>query len=732
MMILNDQTGMMKKLSISALILALVLIAGVISAQPGADITDQIRLRFESYCRSVPWEEIYVQTDRKEYIAGEEIWLNFILTDRQSSSVSSRSSIAYFELLNAENKPVVQKRFRLNSGIGPGQVLLPDSLSSGIYTMRVYTSWMKNFLPGNCYMEDISVYNPFNIKTFKRKVYDQAVAKEVALSRSDSAGSVKHLSISSVRLASGDHELNIFTDDTYRSENEGRLYLFIQTHGKIDRCTSEKVTGENTKITIPRASVTAGINQITVFDSKGKAVCEKLIWTPPADKNHDLKINSPDTFSIRSRISVGLELPASEKVSNITVSVTPVTNNSAETDLNDYMVFGSEYGLLPLKTTGNRKISDIPLEELDSLLSRLKSNWLSWDKILSDDKPVFRYEFEKEEHFIEGLLLAEGRQLGFPGEKIVMSVPGKVAQFQYAVTNDEANFTLPVPVEDNIQDLIFQPVDTARNYRIFIESSFSDKNYPSQIVIDSVAVPVISFVSKWSLNYQVEKIYGSENTGNILFPPSEPRPLKRFYGKPDFELIMNDFIKLPTMEEVFFELIPRVRFLKTGKKYEIAFLDFSGNKLYEEPPVMMIDGVIFNDASVIARIDPEVVEKIDITRGIYHIGGFAFQGIVNVITNAGNFIRLPLPEYALRTLYKITEPALAFVSPDYSEKEIMTSRNPDLRNTLYWNPAVKQGNDDKASVEFWSSDISSDYCITVLCISSDGQSFSARKVIKVR
>jgi hypothetical protein len=247
-----------------------------------------------------------------------------------------------------------------------------------------------------------------------------------------------------------------------------------------------------------------------------------------------------------------------------------------------------------------------------------------------------------------------------------------------------------------------------------------------------VSVQEIPYISRLSLNYQVGKIFGSAYTGEILQPFAEARTPKRFYGKPDLELVMKDFIKLPSMAEVFYELVPHVRIVKSGKSYEVAFLDFDGSKLYEEPPVLMIDGVIFNDASVIARLDPEAVERIDVIRGIYHVGGFAFHGIVNVITNAGNFIRLPIPEYASRIAYRICEPSITFSTPDYSEPEIKNSRNPDLRNTLYWNPSVSLADNGTAAFDFWSSDVASEYLVDVKCISADGEIISVRKVIKVR
>jgi hypothetical protein len=730
MMISNRVTNMFKRLIIISLFLARLFYPAAADAQVKNNVIDNISQKFESYCRSNPWEEIYLQTDRSDYIAGEELWFRIFLFDRRSSGISSQSSIAYLELLDASNEPVIQKRFRLNSGTGPGQISLPDTLTSGLYTIRVYTSRMKNFLPANCFMKEINVYNPFNIRSFKRKQYTFTTNSADTV-HAVPISSGMHLNIKILSRKPGSREINILTDEKYRSENGNLFYLFIQSHGRIDRFTAEKTDGDNTGISIPDNSLSPGINQITIFDSKGNPLAEKLIFTPPAGNIQPLKIHSADSFSIRSKISLEIDPPESGKPEDICISVTPVRSSSIEPDFNDYMVFGSEYGLLPHEAMKGKRIGELKDEEMDSFLQQLKSNWLTWDKILSDTRPVLKYEFEKEEHFIDGLVLADGWQLSYPGEKVLLSIPGKEAQFQYAVTNHEANFTFTVPVDDRLQDLIMQPADTGKNYRIFIESSFSDKYYPCSLALDTVPVQIIPSISNWSLNYQVGKIYGSPVTGEVLSPPVMLPSPGRFYGKPDLEIILRNFVKLPTMEEVFFELIPRVRLVKTGREYEIVFLDYSGNRVYEEPPVMMIDGVIFNTASVIARLDPGVVEKIDIIRGIYHAGGYAFYGIVNVITNSGNF-RLALPEYATRISYKVSKPALTFVSPEYSDAEKRNSRNPDLRNTLYWIPCVKPSADGIFRTEFWSSDLAADYVVRVMGVSESGKSFSSQKIIKIR
>ena len=138
--------------------LDVLLIQGQASDQGLRNITD----RFSAFCKSVPYEEIYMHTDREIYISGEYLWLSIYLFDRQSSSLSSASSYVYIELLNPVNQPVSQLKIHLDNGAGGGGFTLPDSLRTGKYTLRAYSRWMKNFLPYGCFMKNITVCNLFS------------------------------------------------------------------------------------------------------------------------------------------------------------------------------------------------------------------------------------------------------------------------------------------------------------------------------------------------------------------------------------------------------------------------------------------------------------------------------------------------------------------------------------------------------------------------------------------
>jgi hypothetical protein len=726
---------MIKKLRPAVFILIHFLFLHGIYGQIPANMTDYLRQKFLNYTSSVPREEIYIHSDRYEYISGEDLWFNIYLIDRQSFKASSGSKIAYFELLNPENRPIVQKRIILEEGFGPGQIVLPDTLSTGIYTIRAYTNWMKNFMPVNCFTKDIHVFNAFSSRSFKEKINSGKKISEHTGPDNYPAASNAGLTLKVDNLKSDVVEIDVVTDEKYRSENRNQFYLFIQTHGNINYVSSEGTTDGYAKIFINKNQLSAGINQITVFNAKGQPVGERFIYTSEKE-NPVVTIQSTDSSGLRDKISLDFAFPGTipNKLNstNLSISVVSETNNLSFPDINDYMIFGTEFGLLQRNPFKGVKVNKITPEIIDSLLQTVKSNWLDWNTILSGEPHVYKYKIEAEDHYVSGKLLTGDQKKQDSGKYILLSYPGKIADFQYAKTDREGNFSFKIKIDDKVNDLIIQPDEVTKNQSVIIESSFSDKYLKSERLVDSISKPTPGYISTWSVNQQVRKIYGTSSIGEPIRPVISQPKTKRFYGKPDQELNMKDYITLPVMQEVFFELIVGV-FLKNKKSgYEITVSDPEYNKVYETPPDLFIDGVAVKDPAVIAGLDPEIVEKIDVIRERYFVGDYLFYGIVNIITKAGDFSNATLPDYAIRLSYRVIDPVNSFISPDYSSTALKKSRIPDFRNTLYWNPSVKPDQDGKARVEFWSSDNKADYKINIQGITLDGKLFSFQKIIKVK
>jgi hypothetical protein len=69
------------------------------------------------------------------------------------------SKVAYVELLDNANQPIVQAKIALDKMGGNGSLYLPVTTQSGNYKLRVYSNWMKNFSTDYFFEKVVSIVN---------------------------------------------------------------------------------------------------------------------------------------------------------------------------------------------------------------------------------------------------------------------------------------------------------------------------------------------------------------------------------------------------------------------------------------------------------------------------------------------------------------------------------------------------------------------------------------------
>jgi hypothetical protein len=687
-------------------------------------INEMIAEKFTSYCKNLPREEVFIHTDRNEYVAGEEIWLNAFLLNRLTSKPDTDSRILYVELLNPQNRPVSQRRLLLENGTSPGMLIIPDTVSSGRYTLRAYTSWMKNFLPGNCFTSSINIYN-----TFINRHFDSS--KSIASNRQKALGAGTGLLVSTNSTGKDTLEIIINADDNYRIANGDLCYMFIHTHGVININRPVYLSARETKISVSRKNLLPGINHITFFDSKAAPVAERFIYTE-APGNNALNLISSGNWNKRSRISLEIDpgIVSGFEIGSMSISVAPVMNATNYSSISAYMICASEFGIIPDDVYSN--LTDaVNRNMMEKFLETARSNWIDWNMILSDKMPDLKYKHERADHIISGRLVNSLSGVPDTGRYVFLSIPGKEAGFQYSKTQDDGSFSFTIPAGNDLYDIIIQPELPEMNRTIKVESSFPENYFPSASRVTAGEQDFPDYITQMSINYQVRKIYSLTSVGSNDIKPGTYKQERRFYGKPDIELLMDSYIKLPVMQEVFFELLPGV-FLKNKKSvYEVSIADPVDNNIYYKPPVLFIDGVVVNDPSYIANLDPELVERIDVMKEKYIVGDYLFYGLVNVITRKGDFSCVHLPDYAVRLKYRVADQTNQFTFPVYDTREKSEQRIPDFRNTLYWNPAIKTDQNGKFRAEFYTSDFTGEYAIIIQGISGDGAPFSYIKKVNL-
>lgn len=106
-------------------------------------------------------EKIYVQTDKPYYAAKDTMWFSMYLFNASRLSASSKSSIAYIEIADEENKVKRRMMVSLYFGLGWGNFVFKErEFPQGNYTVRAYTNWMRNFDENYIFTKQFYISSP--------------------------------------------------------------------------------------------------------------------------------------------------------------------------------------------------------------------------------------------------------------------------------------------------------------------------------------------------------------------------------------------------------------------------------------------------------------------------------------------------------------------------------------------------------------------------------------------
>ncbi len=149
------------------------LVSPVVFSQDKAINT--IAAKFEDYSSRHLQEKLFLHTDKEFYVAGEIVWFKIYAVEGVFNKPLDISKVAYAEILDRDNKPVLQEKIQLENGTGDASFYLPLTLASGYYKLRSYTNWMKNFSPDFFFEKPITVVNtikaPDNLPAADTAVY---------------------------------------------------------------------------------------------------------------------------------------------------------------------------------------------------------------------------------------------------------------------------------------------------------------------------------------------------------------------------------------------------------------------------------------------------------------------------------------------------------------------------------------------------------------------------------
>jgi len=110
--------------------------------------------RANLYSLRFPNEKIYLHLDRPSYWAGDDIWFKAYLLNP-----SIQECNIYIELINLSGSVIDKITCWSQNGLAYGDFNLAYSISSGVYQIRAYTNWMRNFDDNWFFRKNIIIWN---------------------------------------------------------------------------------------------------------------------------------------------------------------------------------------------------------------------------------------------------------------------------------------------------------------------------------------------------------------------------------------------------------------------------------------------------------------------------------------------------------------------------------------------------------------------------------------------
>ncbi len=247
-----------------------------------------------------------------------------------------------------------------------------------------------------------------------------------------------------------------------------------------------------------------------------------------------------------------------------------------------------------------------------------------------------------------------------------------------------------------------------------------EKRIPFEILVDNdfcnqkVLLPFIPFLindksRKFYTNFInkgiVENKYITTNNQNT--DPTETY-INLNYQKPDFKIILSDYIALPHLADYFYELLPNVGIRRVDNQ---SVFQIFGSYSEKNRPIVLIDNVIITNIDNLLQISPKNIKSIETFEKPYIIGDKIFSGIIRINSKLKDLAKIELPESGLFINYKM----LSYNTiVNYNKKNTAT---PLLGNTVFWKVwDYSEMNKNKQKVTVNVGDLPGKYTIEVMLV----------------
>ncbi|MEZ4777596.1 MAG: hypothetical protein R3D00_30760 [Bacteroidia bacterium] len=567
-------------------------------------------------------------------------------------------------------------------------------------------------------------FTPVSSNTYFAQIYDlngKLIAKQTL---PPAAGKGYALKLSDT----GNGRLSVRANSNTPDYEGQDIVCLVHSRGKMIFRENRKIISQQAEFVFPVSQLEDGINHITLFDNSGNPVAERLYFKRP-EASQEIKIRpDQEMYPQRSKIQLDLQVPDRQGL-NISMAVYHADDLQSPEKLNiaNYLLLTSDLkGYVESPWYYFEKDSQVNAAT-DNLM--LTHGWrrFEWKKVQEGSQEKISLFPEYVAPLVEAEIISRETQKPAAGITAYLSMAGKNFVFKGSQSDSLGKVYFEMHRVYQKGELIVRltPRDDSL-YQIRILDPFSPVVYPGVNTPLGLSLAHKAQLEDRSVYMQARRVYQKESKTK---PQADSL---HFYGIPDEKYYLDDYTRFPVMEEVMREYIRGVMVRKAEGKFQYRIFDLNTGELFEEEPLVLLDGVPVFDINKIMALDPFLIKSIEVKRRKEFLGRLGFSGVVSYLSYEGNAISNVLGDKEAWPEYQGLQVQRVYFTPQYEAGADLNNRLPDFRDLLYWNPNIEIPSSGAFSISFYSSSLSGKYNVYINGLSEDGKLFHGSQMIEVK
>ncbi|MCC2545997.1 hypothetical protein LJY25_06035 [Hymenobacter sp. BT175] len=511
------------------------------------------------------------------------------------------------------------------------------------------------------------------------------------------------------------------------------IFLLAHSGQKVAFASQAPLVNGHAVFIVDKARLLDGISHFTLFNAEQKPLCERLYFQRPRQQLSISARADQAQYPTRGKVTVDLatasqQIPLAAGLSMAVYRLDSL-NAAPPVSIDQYLGLTSDLkGTIENPGYYFSATGPEAAEAADNLM--LTQGWsrFRWEDVLGPPTPL-AYLPEPNGLVVRGRLTQAGSDLPRAGVTTFLSTPSRLIRLNNSVSRADGLVQFEMNNFYSLRRIVVQ-TDPGQDStcRITIFDPYSTR-------FSSVPAPAFRLNPRFQADYarrhlqtQVQRLYDGPARNRFVRLPADSLA---FYGQPDETYFLDKFTRFQVLEEVLREYVPGVvvRLRKDG--FHFLVVDNLHKTVFEDNPMTLLDGVPVFNLNKLMALSPLRLQKLEVISRTYVHGRALYKGVVSFTTYKGDLAGFQLDPRVLVQQYEGLQRQREFYAPRYDTPQEKQSRLPDLRNLLYWNPAITTSTTPQ-KVEFYTGDQAGRYVVVVQGLSATGLPGSTSFTVEVK